>query len=114
MAHEWKVRSMDQADITEAVRAAGRSNVTTGVWLGRAIRAYVATERGNGAAEHSLTGSPHLDQDDRLIALAGLELPQWLRRRVHRLLGARLGVEPPPPPKRLPRVNQEPPQSETA
>ena len=44
--------------------------------------------------------------DDKLIALAALDLPQWLRRRVHRLLGEQLGVAPPLPPKRLPRLNQ--------
>ena len=43
---------------------------------------------------------PKVEQD-RLIAMAALDLPQWLRRRVHRLLGETLGVEPPPPPKRL-------------
>jgi hypothetical protein len=101
MTHEWKIRSMDEADSTEAVKAAQRHNVTTAVWLGQAIRAHVATERGNGVPAHDITG-PHQRLDpDRLIALAALELPQWLRRRVHRLLGETLGVEPPKLPKKL-------------
>lgn len=112
MAHEWKIRSMDEADSKAAVQAAANLNLNTAVWLGQAIRAYVATGRGNGVPAHDVMGPVKVDQD-RLIALAALDLPQWLRRRVHRLLGETLGVEPPRPPKRLPRLSEPPPQLTT-
>lgn len=45
MAHEWKVRSMDEADSEAAVEAAGKLKITTAVWLGRAIREKLARDR---------------------------------------------------------------------
>ena len=98
MAHEWKIRNMDEADSREAVKAAERQNTTTAVWLGQAIRAHVATERGNGVPSHDVFG-PQQPLTPEMITQAG-PMPQWLRRRVHRLLGETLGVEPPKPPKR--------------
>ena len=101
MPQEWKIRSMNEADSREAVRAAERHNTTTAVWLGQAIRQAVATERGNGVDTHDISG-PHGPLDvDRLIALAALDLPQWLRSRIHRMLGEVIGVEPPKLPERL-------------
>jgi len=102
MAHEWKIRSMDEADSQEAVKAAQRGNVNVAVWLGQAIRAYVATERGNAVPAHDMAGPQQETDQDRLIAMAALDgKPQWFSRRVYRLLGETIGAEPPKPPKRL-------------
>jgi hypothetical protein len=45
MSHEWKVRSMDEADSRAAVQAAEKMKVTTAVWLGAAIREKLARDR---------------------------------------------------------------------
>lgn len=52
MPHEWKIRSMDEADSSAAVEAAQRAKVTTAVWVGRAIREAVMRER------EPITGEP--------------------------------------------------------
>ena len=46
----WTIRNMPTADRDAATAAARRKQQTVAEWLGEAIRAYVAAERGNGAS----------------------------------------------------------------
>ena len=45
MSHEWKIRSMDEADSAAASSAAKNMKMTTAAWVGEAIREKVARQR---------------------------------------------------------------------
>ena len=105
MAHEWKIRSMDEADSRAAVAAAERAKTTAAVWVGQAIRERLAKEREpiNGEVLGGVEGLPA----EALIAVGATEaLPRWLRTGAARLLAARMGIPVPTTRERPPGRSQ--------
>ena len=87
MAKTWEVRSMDEADTAEAVKAAGRAKQTTAAWLTDAIREKIAREHvavGEVIPPGQLTIAPNPSP-----SVSSLELIQNLEayERVMRLRG---------------------------
>lgn len=122
---KWTIRDMDTADRDAALAAARRADMRVPDWLGMAIRAYVAAERGPEAGEIMPPGAlpgdapspPPVSLDDlrasleiaRMIAEIGARpVSQALLRRVSGILTRRLrAMDQPvhrPPPVTLPAL----------
>lgn len=106
MARTWEVRSMDEADTAEAVKAARRADQTVAEWLTLAIREKIAREHA-GPGEIVSEPAPDRGADaelDRCLAWAkllptmsqaGSSPPQWLTAAMYRKLASAIGVVPP-------------------
>lgn len=106
MAHEWKVRSMDERDSRAAVAAADRAKVTTAVWLSRAIRAAIGRERESLDGEvlgpeeavdpgPSPVANPEVRLADLITIGATPGLPKWLRQGAAFHIGTTIHVDRP-------------------
>ena len=89
MAHEWKIRSMDEADSKAAVAAAERAKVTTAVWVGAAIREKIGRERDEVTGEVTAPDSAPAQVNDgdpisELRVLAGMARALTPRARTAR------------------------------
>jgi hypothetical protein len=123
MAHEWKVRSMDEVASRAAVAAAMRAGVNTAEWLAEAINARLAHERDSdgltgevlppGAEVEVETASPVTRPDvelDELIRIAATPtLPQWLRSGAAKHIATTIHVSWP---SRGPRKALQAPEAE--
>lgn len=106
-AANWTIKSVPLGTRLKATTAARRANQPVWQWLTWAVEVADSQQSRNTvgptewptvarANSSNPEGQPRADLD-RLIALAALpHIPQWLRRRVHRLLGEIVGAEPPP------------------
>jgi hypothetical protein len=111
MARTWEVRSMDEADTAEAVKAARRADQTVAEWLTLAIREKIAREHA-GPGEIVSDPTPDRGADAELerclawakllptMSEAGSSPPQWLTAAMYRKLASAIGVAPPAPRQR--------------
>lgn len=91
----WTVKDMPREMSARAVAYARRHQITVAQVVSEALAIRLD--------QHMPSKPIRIQPDqDRLIAIAALPLPKWLRSRVNRLLAESLGISPPPaPPRRL-------------
>lgn len=99
----WLVKDFPVGLREEITRAAAGQGVTVGKWLVAHFQRF-----GIGGVEITAVKFTDVKRRlnfDELVTLASRSnLPRWLQAPARRELGQLLGVEPPAPPRRTPRI----------